>query len=413
MPQRPGISPQSPGTDTGSELFGGRGGFFGPGVRRRPLPAGAPERRFQSRLFSLEPSSLQVQGPGEGTPWAPFAGGRAWLDAARQVGRHGGGGLGSTATGSQSSSVRRTEALTSAGFKGTRATRAADSKRALGQVAGHTLRLLPRPRGEGLSGPGPGEVALGAGRSQGHQRDAGSGGEGAEAPLIPPRPARAPQAAAPPSWRPAPRAPTRPSRPGAGAGRSPGARPGLGTPPAPQARAPASRSPVARRRPWGAGLRGPAGRARRRAQVRARAGDAGPGRGRQPLTPPLSPLPPCVPPPRPSSPAPPQLGPWSWRGCRTVPLDALRTRCLCDRLSTFAILAQLSADAVRPQPGARRAGGRGGGARGGGFRGRLSPPGRLGEGGLRPPAPRGLAGGARASREGGWELSGWRCGVGD
>ncbi|XP_032003603.2 adhesion G protein-coupled receptor B2-like, partial [Hylobates moloch] len=48
---------------------------------------------------------------------------------------------------------------------------------------------------------------------------------------------------------------------------------------------------------------------------------------------------------RPSSSAPPQLGPWSWRGCRTVPLDALRTRCLCDRLSTFAILAQLSADA--------------------------------------------------------------------
>uniref|UniRef100_A0A8C5XHW2 Adhesion G protein-coupled receptor B1 n=1 Tax=Microcebus murinus TaxID=30608 RepID=A0A8C5XHW2_MICMU len=47
----------------------------------------------------------------------------------------------------------------------------------------------------------------------------------------------------------------------------------------------------------------------------------------------------------PSSSAPPQLGPWSWRGCRTVPLDALRTRCLCDRLSTFAILAQLSADA--------------------------------------------------------------------
>ncbi|XP_062935452.1 adhesion G protein-coupled receptor B1 isoform X2 [Cynocephalus volans] len=47
-----------------------------------------------------------------------------------------------------------------------------------------------------------------------------------------------------------------------------------------------------------------------------------------------------------SSSAPPQLGPWSWRGCRTVPLDALRTRCLCDRLSTFAILAQLSADAT-------------------------------------------------------------------
>ncbi|XP_006830914.1 PREDICTED: brain-specific angiogenesis inhibitor 1 [Chrysochloris asiatica] len=48
----------------------------------------------------------------------------------------------------------------------------------------------------------------------------------------------------------------------------------------------------------------------------------------------------------PSPSAPPQLGPWSWRGCRTVPLDALRTRCLCDRLSTFAILAQLSADAT-------------------------------------------------------------------
>lgn len=61
--------------------------------------------------------------------------------------------------------------------------------------------------------------------------------------------------------------------------------------------------------------------------------------------------------PRPSSPAPPQLGPWSWRGCRTVPLDALRTRCLCDRLSTFAILAQLSADAVRPRRDARAGGG--------------------------------------------------------
>ncbi|XP_045437200.1 adhesion G protein-coupled receptor B1 isoform X3 [Pipistrellus kuhlii] len=46
-----------------------------------------------------------------------------------------------------------------------------------------------------------------------------------------------------------------------------------------------------------------------------------------------------------ASPAPPPLGAWSWRGCRTVPLDALRTRCLCDRLSTFAILAQLRADA--------------------------------------------------------------------
>lgn len=75
--------------------------------------------------------------------------GRAWLDAARQVGRHGGGGLRSTATGSQSSSVRRTEALKSAGFKGTRATPAANSRRALGQTAGGTLRLLPRTPGVG------------------------------------------------------------------------------------------------------------------------------------------------------------------------------------------------------------------------------------------------------------------------
>ncbi|XP_068789604.1 adhesion G protein-coupled receptor B1 isoform X7 [Struthio camelus] len=39
-----------------------------------------------------------------------------------------------------------------------------------------------------------------------------------------------------------------------------------------------------------------------------------------------------------------QLGAWSWRGCRTVPVDSFRTKCLCDRLSTFAILAQLSSD---------------------------------------------------------------------
>ncbi|XP_069076951.1 adhesion G protein-coupled receptor B1 isoform X8 [Pleurodeles waltl] len=39
-----------------------------------------------------------------------------------------------------------------------------------------------------------------------------------------------------------------------------------------------------------------------------------------------------------------QLGAWSFRGCRTVPVDSSRTKCLCDRLSTFAILAQLSAD---------------------------------------------------------------------
>ncbi|XP_054841913.1 adhesion G protein-coupled receptor B1 [Eublepharis macularius] len=43
-------------------------------------------------------------------------------------------------------------------------------------------------------------------------------------------------------------------------------------------------------------------------------------------------------------PSPAQLGAWSWRGCRTVPVDAFRTKCLCDRISTFAILAQLSAE---------------------------------------------------------------------
>ncbi|KAG6931795.1 adhesion G protein-coupled receptor B1 [Chelydra serpentina] len=39
-----------------------------------------------------------------------------------------------------------------------------------------------------------------------------------------------------------------------------------------------------------------------------------------------------------------QLGAWSWRGCRTVPVDSFRTKCLCESLSTFAILAQLSSD---------------------------------------------------------------------
>lgn len=39
-------------------------------------------------------------------------------------------------------------------------------------------------------------------------------------------------------------------------------------------------------------------------------------------------------------------GSWSWRGCRTVPLDSSRTKCLCDRFSSFAILAQLSPDMV-------------------------------------------------------------------
>uniref|UniRef100_A0A3B3S0B7 Adhesion G protein-coupled receptor B1 n=1 Tax=Paramormyrops kingsleyae TaxID=1676925 RepID=A0A3B3S0B7_9TELE len=38
------------------------------------------------------------------------------------------------------------------------------------------------------------------------------------------------------------------------------------------------------------------------------------------------------------------LGSWSARSCRAVPLDAHRTKCVCERLSTFAILAQLSPD---------------------------------------------------------------------
>ncbi|XP_049587822.1 adhesion G protein-coupled receptor B1 isoform X3 [Syngnathus scovelli] len=35
------------------------------------------------------------------------------------------------------------------------------------------------------------------------------------------------------------------------------------------------------------------------------------------------------------------LGSWSARGCKTVLVDSHRTKCLCDRLSTFAILARL------------------------------------------------------------------------
>uniref|UniRef100_A0A4W3GFJ9 Adhesion G protein-coupled receptor B1 n=1 Tax=Callorhinchus milii TaxID=7868 RepID=A0A4W3GFJ9_CALMI len=37
-------------------------------------------------------------------------------------------------------------------------------------------------------------------------------------------------------------------------------------------------------------------------------------------------------------------GVWSNRGCKTLPIDSARTRCSCDRLSRFAILAQLSPD---------------------------------------------------------------------
>ncbi|XP_062914472.1 adhesion G protein-coupled receptor B1 isoform X10 [Mobula hypostoma] len=37
-------------------------------------------------------------------------------------------------------------------------------------------------------------------------------------------------------------------------------------------------------------------------------------------------------------------GVWSSRGCKTFPIDSSRTKCKCDRLSRFAILAQLSPD---------------------------------------------------------------------
>ncbi|KAM4029271.1 adhesion G protein-coupled receptor B1 isoform 5-T5 [Anomaloglossus baeobatrachus] len=38
------------------------------------------------------------------------------------------------------------------------------------------------------------------------------------------------------------------------------------------------------------------------------------------------------------------LGAWSLKGCRTVPVDSFHTKCSCDRLSSFAILSQLSSD---------------------------------------------------------------------
>lgn len=125
----------------------------------------------------------------------------------------------------------------------------------------------------------------------------------------------------------------------------------------PRSRGPRSASPArgrrCRARPWAPGWRVPAA-GRVRGGRRCGPGRAGRARGPRAAADAVS-RPAAR---RPSSSAPPQLGPWSWRGCRTVPLDALRTRCLCDRLSTFAILAQLSADAVRPgRWGARGAGG--------------------------------------------------------
>ncbi|MEQ2298654.1 Adhesion G protein-coupled receptor B1, partial [Ameca splendens] len=40
------------------------------------------------------------------------------------------------------------------------------------------------------------------------------------------------------------------------------------------------------------------------------------------------------------------LGSWSARGCRAVLVDSFRTKCVCDRLSTFAILARLNPEMV-------------------------------------------------------------------
>ncbi|KAK0141534.1 Adhesion G protein-coupled receptor B1 [Merluccius polli] len=44
------------------------------------------------------------------------------------------------------------------------------------------------------------------------------------------------------------------------------------------------------------------------------------------------------------------LGSWSARGCRAVLVDSFRTKCVCDRLSTFAILARLNPDMVSVLP---------------------------------------------------------------
>lgn len=42
------------------------------------------------------------------------------------------------------------------------------------------------------------------------------------------------------------------------------------------------------------------------------------------------------------------LGSWSARGCKAVLVDSFRTKCVCDRLSTFAILARLNPEMVSP-----------------------------------------------------------------
>lgn len=42
------------------------------------------------------------------------------------------------------------------------------------------------------------------------------------------------------------------------------------------------------------------------------------------------------------------LGSWSARSCRAVPVHPFRTKCVCDSLSTFAILARVNLDSVSP-----------------------------------------------------------------
>uniref|UniRef100_A0A8D0CFN7 Adhesion G protein-coupled receptor B3 n=1 Tax=Salvator merianae TaxID=96440 RepID=A0A8D0CFN7_SALMN len=46
------------------------------------------------------------------------------------------------------------------------------------------------------------------------------------------------------------------------------------------------------------------------------------------------------------------LGTWSTQGCKTVLTDASHTKCLCDRLSTFAILAQQPREIIMESSGA-------------------------------------------------------------
>lgn len=42
------------------------------------------------------------------------------------------------------------------------------------------------------------------------------------------------------------------------------------------------------------------------------------------------------------------LGSWSARSCRAVPVHSFRTKCVCDSISTFAILARVNFDSVSP-----------------------------------------------------------------